>query len=48
MKTIDLFIETIFDLLTFKSVTTFNRWFEIGCGILTWMQIGIIIWGILK
>ena len=48
MKAIDLFLEMLFNMLTFKKCTTFQRWFEISCGVLAWLQIGIIFWGITK
>ena len=48
MKYIKEYFEALFAMLAFKTFTIYPRWFEIYCGWIAWICIGIIIWGQLK
>ena len=41
-------MKSIYQLAFFKKVTVFDRWFEIGLGILFWMNIIILLYILLK
>lgn len=41
------FIKALVALLTFQPYTRFERWVEITFGILSWINIGTIIWACL-
>lgn len=42
------FFEALYALFAFRRYTSFDRWFEIGCGVLAWLNVVIVIWGIWK
>ena len=41
-------LEAIYHLFTFKPYTIYDRWFEISCGILAWLSLGLIIFPWIK
>lgn len=41
-------IKSAYELLSFKSVTYYDRWFEISLGIMAWINIFILLFVILK
>lgn len=42
------FFVVMFRLMTFTIKSEYDRWFEVGCGILVWLDLFIIVYGILK
>ena len=41
------FFVIMFKLMTFTIKSEYDRWFEIGCGILVWLDLFVIVYEIL-
>lgn len=42
------FFVKMYELMTFKIESKYDRWFEVGCGISVWLNLFVITYSVLK